>query len=251
MNNVLSLSRDAVEFAAFAGSFLIPVMAVALYAIYRQQRFQIRSNEEHQNAMFSLMRASYEEKIADMNQRLLATEERFRDVNHLIIDSQRSHPASAPRVQDSEVSIGRFLTPFGIQLNEISVDPKLVFVLTPFSQKERVTYKAIQDVANRLAFRTVKSDDEFISGEILPHVVRLIVSARFIVANISGRNPNVYYELGIAHALGKPTILVAPTLDSVPFDLQSKYIVLFENLGELREKLRDAITHILSSEGVR
>ncbi len=251
MNDVLSLSKNAFEFAAIAGAFALPLMIVALFALYRQQRLQLRNNEAHQYAMFSLMRTSYEEKIADMNQRLLATEERFKDVNHLLIDSQRSHPVSAPRVQDSEVSVGRFLRPFGIQPNEISVDPKLVFVLTPFSQKERATYRAIQEVANRLSFRTVKSDDEFISGEILPHVVKLIVEARFVIANISGRNPNVYYELGIAHALGKPTILVAPTLDSVPFDLQSKYIVLFENLTELREKLRDAITHILSSEIAR
>ena len=246
MNAIIGLTKDAAGFASLVGVVALLLATTASILIFYQQRIQAKRSDDHNNAMLNLIRSSYEDKIADMNQRLMATEERWKDVNHLIIDSQKGHPVSAPHIRDSQVSVERFLQPFGIGAAEFQIDPRLVFVLTPFTQRERSTYAAIKETVSRLSFRCVKSDDEYLSGEILPSVVRHIVQCRFVIANISGRNPNVYYELGLAHALGKPTILVARTLESVPFNLQSRYIVLFDDNAELQDRLRDAITQILA-----
>lgn len=249
MTELFSLSKDAASFAALAAAVAGSFISLALLFLIRMQAQiqakHLKTSEAHNHALISLMRASYEDKIADMNQRLMATEERWKDVNHLLIDGQRKRTDTAPTIKDSEISISRFFNSLGLDVNENHVDPRLVFVLTPFNQREKETYKVIKDTVQRLNFRCAKSDDEFISGPILPNVIRLIIESRFIIANINGRNSNVYYELGIAHALGKPTILISRSIDSVPFDLQSKYILLYDGSDDLYDKLRDAISHIL------
>ena len=75
-----------------------------------------------------------------------------------------------------------------------------------------------------------------------------MVKARIIIANISNRNPNVCYELGIAHMMGKPTILLCRKGTDVPFDLKQKYIIFYDNEEELSCKLNDALLKIITVE---
>lgn len=246
MNGSIVWSKDVFVLAAS----IIGAVAAALsmmIVFMRQRQMQARYDREHQHAVLSMLRESYEDKISDLNSRLLATEDRWKDVNHLLLDSQRKQPN---HFVDSKIETSRFLKQFGIDPAQTDVDAKLIFMLTPFNQRESGTFRAVQRVAQRFGFRCVRGDEEFVPDEILPHVVGLMVRARIIVANINGRNPNVYYELGIAHALGKPTILISRSLDSVPFDLRAKYVVLFEKTEELEERLRDAITRLLAEADV-
>jgi len=46
-----------------------------------------------------------------------------------------------------------------------------------------------------------------------------------LLADLTGKNPNVFYELGLAHALAKPVILIAETLDDIPFDLRALRVI--------------------------
>ena len=66
-----------------------------------------------------------------------------------------------------------------------------------------------------------------------------------MIANINGRNPNVFYELGIAHTLDKPTLLVAKTVSDVPFDIRSKRLILYKDENELRDHLQTNLTRVL------
>lgn len=243
MSSFAPFSPDALLFAGIFAIALTVALVVVVLLLRQRQQLDIYNHELRRVAL-PVMRENYEEQIADLNARLLATEERWKDVNHLLLDSQRKLPADDV---DPRVSTERFLRRFGIDLAATEVDPKLIFALTPFSQREASTYRVMQTVAQRIGFRCVRGDEEFKRDEILPHVVDLMVRARIVIANISGRNPNVYYELGIAHALGKPTILLSRSLDSVPFDLRAKYIVLFENNQELEERLRDAVARLLAA----
>jgi hypothetical protein len=238
----MSSSKDILYLTLGLCALLI-VLLVFLSLLLRQRQMRERYDLEHHKAVLSIFRENYEDKIADLNSRLLATEDRWKDVNHLLLDSQRNLPENSVR---SRVDSGRFLRQFGISIAQVEVDPKLIMTLTPFSKREAATYRVIQDVCQRFGFRCVRGDEEFVAGEILPHVVDLIVRARLVIANISGRNANVYYELGIAHALGKPTILLSRSLEEVPFDLRAKYVVLFEKGDDLNERLRDAIARLLA-----
>jgi nucleoside 2-deoxyribosyltransferase len=73
-----------------------------------------------------------------------------------------------------------------------------------------------------------------------------------VVAEITERNPNVYYEVGYAHAQGKPTILLVQTNTKLPFDMSAYRCIFYENsLGGRRtieKRLRNHVKAILGKE---
>ncbi|EGQ5282741.1 hypothetical protein I4B36_003512, partial [Enterobacter hormaechei] len=70
-------------------------------------------------------------------------------------------------------------------------------------------------------------------------------SAQLIIANISGRNPNVFYELGIAQALGKPVVIVSKGAKDIPFDLKNRQVIIYDNPADLRLKVQKAVVNAL------
>lgn len=95
-----------------------------------------------------------------------------------------------------------------------------------------------------------RGDDFFTHHDIMLEVWSAMNNARIIIADCTGRNPNVFYELGIAHTLGKPTILLTQDIGDIPFDVRSKRFIVYQNsmtgLTPLRVNLRAAIEKILS-----
>ena len=185
MSQLQALSTNTLVFVGTLATVLMVALVVAVLLI-RQRQMLARYDAEHHRAVISILRENYEDKIAELNSRLLATEERWKDVNHLLLDGQRKQP---DHDVDPHVDARRFLRQFGIDATRPEVDPKLIFVLTPFSQREASTFRAVQNIAQRIGFRAVRGDEEFVRDEILPHVVQLIVQARIVVANISGPKP--------------------------------------------------------------
>ena len=55
-----------------------------------------------------------------------------------------------------------------------------------------------------------------------------IHAAQVIVADCTGRNPNVFYEIGLAHAIGRHTVLISQSIDDIPFDLRHLRIIAYE-----------------------
>lgn len=89
-----------------------------------------------------------------------------------------------------------------------------------------------------------KTDNLVEKDDILMNIVTLIIQSEFVLVNLDGRNPNVYYELGIAHALGKPTILLSNAgyrLDDIGFDIRQKRIIIYENRNQLETELLSQI----------
>lgn len=183
-----------------------------------------------------------EREIVELNGRLVATEDKWKAVYHLLLSSQN-------RTTDVNgiVSTSRFLKGFGIDIDNISIKNDLVFVLTPFHPDFENAYADIRETCQSLKLTAMRSDEEYIQTDILKHVIKCIVEARAIIANIDGRNANVFYELGIAHALNKPTILVSKVDTSVPFDVQGQYIILYNSDFELKTKLREALLRVLTN----
>ena len=75
-----------------------------------------------------------------------------------------------------------------------------------------------------------------------------MVRSRLVIANIDGRNPNVFYELGIAHAIDKPTIIISKSVPDIEIDIKSKYLLLYKNEQDLKEQIRKNLTKILVKE---
>jgi hypothetical protein len=96
-----------------------------------------------------------------------------------------------------------------------------VFVLAPFKPKFRQMFvRHIMPVAGRLGLAAMRGDDFFTATNIVSDIWRAIYFAQVIIADCSERNPNVFYEIGLAHTLGRPVILITENIDDVPFDLR-------------------------------
>lgn len=120
-------------------------------------------------------------------------------------------------------------------------DVRMAFVLMPFAKKYDRVYKNLKKTLESLKYRCVRADEIFGPGAIMKDIWTSILSAQFIVAELSGRNPNVFYELGIAHCLGKEVILIARSVKQIPFDLRHMRVVLYSNMTSLCENLAATI----------
>jgi hypothetical protein len=87
-------------------------------------------------------------------------------------------------------------------------------------------------------------------GEVITHIIENLVSADIVIADLSGRSPNVFYELGVRHSVNNNTILISDNLDDVPFDLRGLRTITYkwdpEQMLKLQRLLKDAITEILN-----
>lgn len=177
-----------------------------------------------------------------INEKLILTEDRWREVYHLILSSQnRNINSSGP------ISTTKFLESFGINITETSIQSNLAFVLTPFHEDFKHTYEIISRACHLVKMTSLRGDEEFVSKDVLRHIIKCIVKAKVIIVNLNGRNPNVFYELGIAHALNKPTIL-SHIDNEVPFDLKNQYLVIYNNDQELLDRLQNSLLKILTIE---
>lgn len=113
------------------------------------------------------------------------------------------------------------------------------FVLMPFDKAFDDIYKiGIKETANSLGILAERVDEQIFREGILERIYRQIEFADLIVADMTGQNPNVFYEVGYAHAKGKLCILLTQNSDDIPFDLKHhRHIVYGNSIGDLRSLL--------------
>jgi len=104
------------------------------------------------------------------------------------------------------------------------------FVMMPFADPIGGYYKLVYEPAiTKAGLRAVRADDEiFATGKIIDQIWSGIMAAKVLVAELTGRSPNVFYELGLAHALNKPVVLISSNQEDVPFDLQHIRVIYYD-----------------------
>jgi hypothetical protein len=104
------------------------------------------------------------------------------------------------------------------------------FVMQPFAAPLGDYYEKIYRPAiEKAGLRPVRADAEiFATGKIMDQVWHGINAAKVLVAELTTRNPNVFYELGLAHAMKKPVVLVSAREEDVPFDLQHIRVIYYD-----------------------
>ena len=104
------------------------------------------------------------------------------------------------------------------------------FVMQPFSAPLGGYYSTIYEPAiEKAGLKAVRADDEiFGTGKIIDQIWVGINSSRVLVAELTTRNANVFYELGLAHALRKPVILVSSNKQDVPFDIGHVRVIYYD-----------------------
>lgn len=211
--------------------------------LYRRRDLELsRYNEVRREAELSAMRASYEKNIGDLAREMVATRARWEEANHLLISGQQHQQASPSK---NAIDSQSFLKSFGINPEDIEILPKQIFVLTPFAQEEKRAFEIIREVSAQVGLQAIRGDETRAEGDILQQVISGIVSSRLVIANISSRNPNVFFELGISMALGKPTLLISDTLSDVPFDVRGRRILIYKTWKELESRLQAALVQTL------
>ena len=113
---------------------------------------------------------------------------------------------------------------------EIPIEKNLCFVLMPFNESFNPIYSnIIKEIVTTFDINCVRADEIFGTRPIMKDIEEYIRKARFLIADLTDRNPNVFYELGFAHALDKKVILITQKIEDVPFDLKHYRIIVYQN----------------------
>jgi len=126
------------------------------------------------------------------------------------------------------------------------------FLLMPFSHQFDAVQSAIISACESpdLLLACSRADDFYGAGHIMEDVLRGIVSSEYVVADLTGKNPNVFYELGIAHSCKEPSnvIMITQTIDDVPFDLRHLRCIVYRADDAGLRKLSHNLARALRSD---
>lgn len=131
------------------------------------------------------------------------------------------------------------------------INERLVFVLAPFLEPFTTIFKdhIKPTIEQGDAFTCIRADDIYDNRPIIEDIWKSINEARIVVAELTGRNPNVFYEVGIAHTVGKEVILITQSMDDVPFDLRHLRCIVYDytprGVQTLETNLRNTIDGIM------
>jgi hypothetical protein len=133
---------------------------------------------------------------------------------------------------------------------KFEIDGLMCFALMPFKDEFFEVYEtAIVPAAEKQGLRALHAGEIFGNREIVEDIWDSICSARVIVADVTGRNPNVFYELGICHILGKECIVITQEREDVPFDIRHRRFIEYEpsKLVKLQSGLAKTIQAVLTT----
>lgn len=124
-----------------------------------------------------------------------------------------------------------------------------IFVLMPLATSLKPVYDDhILTVTKHLGIRCERADDFFSSEAVIDEIWSAIYNAKMCIADCTGRNPNVFYELGIAHTLGRPCILIAQSMDDIPFDVRHRRAIVYSFTPRGMEEFERTLAKTVSSE---
>jgi hypothetical protein len=116
---------------------------------------------------------------------------------------------------------------------------RLVTVMFPFRFMD--TFDTIKGVCDKLGLECLKADDVWVNSTFIQDIFDLIFTSRVVVADFSTKNPNVFYEVGIAHTMGKTVVPLTQSMDDIPSDLKAHRALEYLNNREGREAMAEKL----------
>lgn len=151
-----------------------------------------------------------------------------------------------------EIPTERVITfkPSVFEVPEKKLNEKLISVMMPFNASYNGTYLAITKVSEYMQLECLRADDIWDNSTFIQDIFDLIFCSKVVIVDFTGKNPNVMYETGIAHTLGKTVIPITQSLDDIPSDLGHhralKYYPNDEGLRNLSNELYKRLKVIYS-----
>jgi hypothetical protein len=143
-------------------------------------------------------------------------------------------------------------TPSIFKIPEKKINDNLISVMMPFSPGYKGTYDAIKRTTDHLGLECLRADDIWENSTFIQDIFELIYYAKIVIVDFSERNPNVMYETGIAHTLGKIVIPITQSISDIPSDLGHhrayKYLPNDEGYRNLSNELYKRIKTILDEK---
>ncbi len=115
---------------------------------------------------------------------------------------------------------------------DLKNDPGLVAVMMPFEAKFDPVIASIRDACESIDLTCQRADDIWEETTVIDEIFALICRAGIVVCDMTDRNPNVLYEMGIAQTLGKPVVMLTQNDGDIPFDVKHHRYLSYLNNGE-------------------
>lgn len=178
------------------------------------------------------------------------------ELTNIEISPRLSAPPDSSILGSSSVTAALQLTRFKPVWGEPAIDDNYacdVFMVMPFRPELDAVYtRVVKPTVEGLGLSIRRGDDPFTDKDIMYDVWSMLNACKLVIADCTGRNPNVFYELGIAHTLGKPVIMLTQNLSELPFDVLSKraieYNIAFHQIDKLKSQLEKSVLSILPRE---
>ena len=140
---------------------------------------------------------------------------------------------------------------FRLKVREAAVEAErqaFAFVLMPFAKEYEDIYTGlVKETVQGQRIECKRADDRSEPGWIMDDVRSSIKEAKFIIADLSGRNPNVFYEVGMAHAIGQTVLLLTQSMGDVPPGLRNARTIVYRNNLGGAERLKSELARAVQS----
>lgn len=148
--------------------------------------------------------------------------------------------------QPEDVDLAKLGLKPRFKTSELKQSKNQCFYLCPFREPYDTIYRDhVMPVATKMGYVVQRVDEVFGIDPIIDDIWRGIVSSAVIIADLTTRNPNVMYEVGVAHTVGRPVIILSQDLDDVPFDLKHYRCLIYEYTPRGMKRLEETIEKTL------
>ena len=127
---------------------------------------------------------------------------------------------------------------------QVATQDSVCFVVMQFTEEYNALYaEVIRPTCEEFGYKVIRADDFYTSGLIIDDITRSIRECTIVIADVTPNNPNVFYEIGFAHGIGKPTILLSDRKrEKLPFDISGFRTLFYDNTiggkSAVEERLR-------------
>lgn len=191
-------------------------------------------DEDYGGNVLSVLRA-----IVEKDPRQLRVIESFLDDNF---------PATTTFISAKPSERKITFAPSVFQIPDGLIEHDLVAVMMPFRREFDGVFAAIKEACETVMMRGLRADDIWENSTFIQDIFSLIYRAQIVVVDFTGKNPNVMYETGIAHTLGKNLVPITQSIEDIPSDMNHhkalKYLGNAEGLAGLKTQLAKKLEYL-------